>query len=205
MSEPLTDHHKKYAKWQEASRKDVEHAFGVLQRKFYFLVKDVEQWYVSDITEAVETCVILHNMMVQERVDRDEQELHDWYEYNNNDDAPTDNNNINNNDDAPTFNNNINNNDDAPTDNNNINNNNAPIDPAEEFVEWQWAETDLHRRLQELFYDGPAIDVEVENYQQQRVLFNFHQEVINRRWECLHDSSEFFRLRDAIIAHVNRR
>jgi hypothetical protein len=93
MSEPLTDHHKKYAKWQEASRKDVERAFGVLQRKFYF-VKDVEQLYVSDITKAVETCVILHNMMVQEHVDRDEQELHDWCEYNNNDDAPTDNNNI---------------------------------------------------------------------------------------------------------------
>ena len=190
MSEPLTDHHKRYAKWQEASRKDVEHAFGVLQRKFYFLVKDVEQWYVSDITEAVETCVILHNMMVQQRVNQDEQELHDWYEYNNND-APTDNNNINNNDD--------------PIHNNNINNNDAPVDPAEEFVERQRAETDLHQRLQELFYDGPAIDVEVENYQQQRILFNFHQEVINRRWECLHDSSEFFHLRDAIIAHVNRR
>jgi len=190
MSEPLTDHHKRYAKWQEASRKDVERAFGVLQRKFYFLVKDVEQWYVSDITEAVETCVILHNMMVQQRVDRDEQELHDWYEYNNND-APTDNNYINNNDD--------------PIHNNNINNNDAPVDPAEEFVERQRAETDLHQRLQELFYDGPAIDVEVENYQQQRILFNFRQEVINRRWECLHDSSEFFRLRDAIIAHVNRR
>jgi hypothetical protein len=191
MSEPLTDHHNRYAKWQEASRKDVKHAFGVLQRKFYFLVKDVEQWYVSDITEAVETCVILHSMMVRERVDRDEQELHDWYEYNNNDDAPTDNYNINNNDD--------------PIHNNNINNNDAPVDPAEEFVEQQRAETDPHQRLQELFYDGPAIDVEVENYQQQHVLFNFRQEVINHRWECLHDSSEFFHLRDAIIAHVNHR
>jgi hypothetical protein len=61
-------------------------------------------------------------MMVQEHADLDEQELHDWYEYNNNYDAPTDNNNINNNDDH--------------IHNNNINNNNAPIDLAEEFVEW---------------------------------------------------------------------
>jgi hypothetical protein len=38
-------------------------------------------------------------MMVQEHADLDEQELHDWYEYYNNYDAPTDNNNINNNDD----------------------------------------------------------------------------------------------------------
>jgi hypothetical protein len=153
-------------------------------------VKDVEQWYISDITEVVDTCFILHNMMVQECVDWDEQELHDCYEYNNND-APTDNNNIKNNDD--------------PIHNNNINNNNAPVYPAEEFVERQWAETDLRQCLQELFYDGPAIDVEVENYQEQSVLFNFHQEVINHRWECLHNSSEFFHLRDAIIAHVNRR
>ncbi len=57
----------------------------------------MEQW--SDITEAVETCIMLHNMMVQEHADLDEQELHDWYEYYNNYDAPTDNNNINNNDD----------------------------------------------------------------------------------------------------------
>jgi hypothetical protein len=42
MSEPLTNPHKKYAKWQEASRKNVEHAFGVLQQKFQFLVRDVE-------------------------------------------------------------------------------------------------------------------------------------------------------------------
>jgi hypothetical protein len=118
MSEPLTDPHKKYAKWQEASRKDVERAFGVLQRKFQFLVRDVEQWYVSDITEAVETCIILHNMMVEERRDRDEEEQHNWYDFNNNDIE---------------------------------HNNNAPIDPAEEFVERQQAETELHTRLQHFF------------------------------------------------------
>jgi hypothetical protein len=105
--------------------------------------------------------------MVQEHVDWGEQELRDWYEYNNNNDAPIDNNNINNNDD--------------PIDNNNSNSNDAPVDPAEEFVEWQWAETDLHCHLQDFFYGGPAIDVEMEIYQQQCVLFNFHQEVINHR------------------------
>ncbi len=47
-------------------------------------MKDLEQWYLSDITEAVETCVNLHNMMVKEHVDWDGQELHDWYEYYNN-------------------------------------------------------------------------------------------------------------------------
>ncbi len=69
MIEPLTDPHIRYAKWQEASRKDIEHAFGVLQRTFQFLVRDVEQWYMSDITEAVETSTILHNMMIEEHRD----------------------------------------------------------------------------------------------------------------------------------------
>ena len=36
--EPLTADRKRYAKWQEASRKDVERAFGVLQQKFHVLV-----------------------------------------------------------------------------------------------------------------------------------------------------------------------
>ncbi len=62
---------------------------------------------------------------------------------------------------------------------NNDDNDKIPIDPAEEFVEQQQAETDLCHLLQELFYDdGPAIDVDVENYQQQRIIL---QEVINRR------------------------
>jgi hypothetical protein len=31
---------------------------------------------VSDITEAVEFCIFLHNMMVEEHRDRDEEEQH---------------------------------------------------------------------------------------------------------------------------------
>ncbi len=45
---------------------------------------------VSDITEEVETCVILHNMMVQECVDWDEQDNNNM----NSNDNPIDNNSI---------------------------------------------------------------------------------------------------------------
>lgn len=41
--------------------------------------------------------------------------------------------------------------------NNNNDNNNAHVDPAEESVEQQLAETDLHHHLQQLSYDGLAI------------------------------------------------
>lgn len=44
----------------------------MLQRKFYSLVKDVEQRYISDIVETAETCAILHHMMVKEHADWDE-------------------------------------------------------------------------------------------------------------------------------------
>lgn len=161
ISEPLTKPHKYFAKWQEASRKDVERAFAVLQRKFQFLVKAVEQWYIEDITTIVQSCIILHNMMVEVRLNRDEEEDYTWYD----------------------FNNNI-----------NENNNSTTVDPAIEFVEWQEAERALHQRLQEAFYDGPAVDVDDNNYKRRQELLNFRQEVINRRWDCLYSKTEHFEL-----------
>ena len=71
----------RYASWQEASRKDVERAFGVLQRKFQILMRAVELWYVEDIKKIVECTIILHNMMVQFRLERDEREDCNMYKY----------------------------------------------------------------------------------------------------------------------------
>jgi hypothetical protein len=51
---------------QEAARKDVERAFGVLQKKFRILVNPVNLWDVESITDMVLTCIILHNMDVEE-------------------------------------------------------------------------------------------------------------------------------------------
>ena len=65
MSEPLTKVEKAFASWQESARKDIERAFGVLQRKFHFLLNSIELWYVSDLHEIVLSCLILHNMMVE--------------------------------------------------------------------------------------------------------------------------------------------
>ena len=89
ISEPGDKRSRYYAKWQEATRKDIERAFGVLQRKFNVLVRPVEQWYVEDITKIVETCIVLHNMMVEDRIQRDESEESNWYEYNERDQQDT--------------------------------------------------------------------------------------------------------------------
>jgi Plant transposon protein len=66
--------------WQEAARKDIERGFGVLQRKFHMIVKPFEFWFQDDIAAMCLTCVALHNMMVELRVQRQEQESPDFYE-----------------------------------------------------------------------------------------------------------------------------
>ncbi len=81
FEEPIGERNKTFAIWQESSRKDIERAFGVLQRKFHVLVKPFELWYATDISDVVETCILLHNMMVSERVARDEMEEDNWYEF----------------------------------------------------------------------------------------------------------------------------
>ena len=81
VSEPTSPQSRTYAKWQESSRKSIERAFGVFQRKFQIAVRKIEQWYVEDIKKIIESCVILHNMMVEERMDRGEEENSGWYEY----------------------------------------------------------------------------------------------------------------------------
>jgi Plant transposon protein len=71
---------KKYVKWQESKRKSIERAFGVLQRKFQILTRPVELWYHEDICEVVGACIILHNMMVEVHVQRDEPEDEEFYD-----------------------------------------------------------------------------------------------------------------------------
>jgi Plant transposon protein len=80
ISVPLSESHRKYSKWQESSRKSVERAFGILQRKFMILARPVELYFRHEIKQVVETCIILHNMMVELRLERDQEEHGDYYQ-----------------------------------------------------------------------------------------------------------------------------
>jgi hypothetical protein len=80
ISVPIGKSEKAFARWQEACRKSVERAFGVLQRKFQILTRPMELWYQDDIRNIVDTTIILHNMMVEVRLSRDQVEASDWYE-----------------------------------------------------------------------------------------------------------------------------
>jgi Plant transposon protein len=80
FAQPIREEKKKYAVWQEAAQKDIERAFGVLQRKFQIMKKPIEQWFVEDICDMMYTCLILHNWMVTDRVSWNEEENEDLYE-----------------------------------------------------------------------------------------------------------------------------
>ncbi|XP_033138178.1 uncharacterized protein LOC103844455 [Brassica rapa] len=55
----------KFAKKQESARKDVERAFGVLQSRFAIVKNPALLWDKEKIGKIMRTCVILHNMIVE--------------------------------------------------------------------------------------------------------------------------------------------
>jgi hypothetical protein len=77
---PITKKESLFATWQEAARKDIERAFGVLQKKFHYLVHPVRQFFVHDIFYVVKACIALHNMMVEVRIGNDENEDPSFYD-----------------------------------------------------------------------------------------------------------------------------
>jgi len=59
---------KRRSKKQEAMRKDIERAFGMLAKKFHALARPIRLWNEVDIRNMICACVMLHNMMVEERI-----------------------------------------------------------------------------------------------------------------------------------------
>jgi hypothetical protein len=55
-----------FATVQEAVRKDVERAFGVLQARFAIISSPSRLWDMADIDDILMACVILHNMIIED-------------------------------------------------------------------------------------------------------------------------------------------
>ncbi|GMF40374.1 unnamed protein product [Phytophthora fragariaefolia] len=66
ISKPKSAKEKHFAKQQEAALKDVERAFGVLQKRFRILKLPSQIWYAEDMVSVIKACVILHNMIVED-------------------------------------------------------------------------------------------------------------------------------------------
>jgi len=64
FSDPRGAKQKVFSKQQEFARKDVECAFGILVKEFHILAQPLLKWYLEDITDILECCIILHNMSI---------------------------------------------------------------------------------------------------------------------------------------------
>ncbi|XP_057447104.1 uncharacterized protein LOC130740099 [Lotus japonicus] len=63
---PQGEKKQKFAKRQEAARKDVERAFGVLQSRFAIVRGPSRWWHPNDMKSIIYACIILHNMIVED-------------------------------------------------------------------------------------------------------------------------------------------
>jgi hypothetical protein len=55
-----------FAKAQEASRKDIERYFGVLQARFAIVRGPSHFWDKGTLHDIMTTCVILHNLIIED-------------------------------------------------------------------------------------------------------------------------------------------
>ncbi|XP_076946927.1 uncharacterized protein LOC143618716 [Bidens hawaiensis] len=63
---PVSDKRKYFTKKQESARKDIERAFGVLKKRWAMLANPIRFWTREKITEVDITCIILHNMILED-------------------------------------------------------------------------------------------------------------------------------------------
>jgi hypothetical protein len=78
MEFPITSEQQRYSGWQEAVRKDIERAFGVLKAQWQILARPIMLLHtLLEIAKRASTCFILHNMLVSDRVMGDCRLLYD--------------------------------------------------------------------------------------------------------------------------------
>jgi hypothetical protein len=69
ISNPVGKKNKHFAKMQEAYRKDIEHAFGVLQLRFAIIRNPGRLWKLDDLWTIMMAAVLLHNLIIEDERD----------------------------------------------------------------------------------------------------------------------------------------
>lgn len=67
VAEPISEKEKCMTRSQEADRKDVERAFGVLQAKWNIISRPRRFWSTEYMHDVMQCCILLHNMCVEDR------------------------------------------------------------------------------------------------------------------------------------------
>ena len=68
---PQSEKEKHFAKCQEGCRKDVERCFGILQARWAIVRSAARMFDVEALRSIMMTCIILHNMIVEDEYDYD--------------------------------------------------------------------------------------------------------------------------------------
>jgi hypothetical protein len=76
IKEPVTMEESSFTAWQEGARKDIERAFGHLKSVWHFSSFPIHLHCIKDIAARITTCLILHNMLVSDRVMGDPTEMY---------------------------------------------------------------------------------------------------------------------------------
>ncbi|KAK1678652.1 hypothetical protein QYE76_039500 [Lolium multiflorum] len=85
---PNSEKTRRFAKMQEACRKDVERGFGVLQARWAIVRHPARTWSLKTMHEVMTCCVIMHNMIVEnERPDGRNENHWEFQDHNNRVDA----------------------------------------------------------------------------------------------------------------------
>ena len=71
IQQPQGRKKKYFAMKQEACRKDVERAFGVLQSQFAIIAGPTRFWEKHVLHDIMITCIIMHNMIIEDERDLD--------------------------------------------------------------------------------------------------------------------------------------
>ncbi|XP_020397305.1 uncharacterized protein [Zea mays] len=77
---PTNAKDKNFAKAQEAQRKDVERAFGVLQARFAIVRGPARFWDEATLRDIMVACVIMHNMIIED--ERADEHIYESYDSN---------------------------------------------------------------------------------------------------------------------------